>query len=355
MNRRTFVQSLGATATVGAASLLTSTNAFAAQTFAKQDPKRLFPPTLPPALKPGMKIGIPAPASGVSKEDFEKKVKNFTATLESIGLVPVLAKSILAGNSYLAASDEVRASEFMEFVKRPDIGGIVCVRGGYGVMRILPMLDFDAIQQNPKVISGFSDITALLNVMYDRCNLVSFHGPMAAAELDDFTRQYFLPMVYPESIKQSRFETLTYTDPVKLTTIAAGQARGRIVGGNLTLVTGLMGTPYDFSTAGAVLFLEDVGEKAYKIDRMLTQMWLAGKLQECAAVVLGQFSEADDVGYTTTIEDVLRSRFAPLKIPVIGNFPLGHVKEKFTMPIGVLAEVDADNKKFSILEPAVRF
>ncbi len=358
MNRRTFVQSLSttaiATASVGAASLLAPTNVVA-QAFSKQDPKRLFPPTLPPALKPGMKIGIPAPASGVSKEDFEKKVKNFTATLESIGLVPVLAKSILAGNSYLAASDEVRAAEFMEFVKRPDIGGIVCVRGGYGVMRILPMLDFDAIQQNPKVISGFSDITALLNVMYDRCNLVSFHGPMAAAELDDFTRQWFLPMVYPESMKQSSFETLTYTDPVKLITIAPGKARGRIVGGNLTIVTGLMGTPYDFSTAGAVLFLEDVGEKAYKIDRMLTQMWLAGKLQECAAVVLGQFSEADDSGYTTTVADVLRSRLAPLKIPVIGNFPLGHVKEKFTMPIGVLAEVDSDAKKFSILEPTVRF
>jgi muramoyltetrapeptide carboxypeptidase len=302
-----------------------------------------------------MKIGIPAPASGVAKEDFEKKVKAFATSLESIGLVPVIAKSVIAGTSYLAAPDEVRAQEFMDFVKNPEIGGIICIRGGYGVMRILPMLDFAAIQQNPKLISGFSDHTALVNTIYDRCNLVAFHGPMAAAEFDDFTRQWFLPMVYPENQKQQRFEALTYTNPTTLTTIAAGKARGRILGGNLTMITALMGTPFDINVSGAILFLEDVGEQAYKIDRMLTQMWLAGKLQSCAGIVLGQFTEAKDTTYAVTVEETLRSRLAPLKIPVIGNFPLGHVKEKFTMPIGVMAEVDADNKKFTILEPSVRY
>jgi muramoyltetrapeptide carboxypeptidase len=178
---------------------------------------------------------------------------------------------------------------------------------------------------------------------------------MAATEFDDFTRQWFLPLVYPELTKQQKFETLTYSDPAKLTIITPGKARGRIMGGNLTMITALMGTPYDMNTSGAILFLEDVGEQAYKIDRMLTQMWLAGKLQACAGIVLGQFTEAKDTQYATTVEETLRSRLAPLNIPVVGNFPLGHVREKFTMPIGVLAELDADNKKFSILEAAVRY
>jgi len=360
MKRRSFLGSLGAAvASVGAgigavsASMLASPASALASVPASN--KRLFPPTLPPALKPGMKIGIPAPASGVGKDEFDKKVKSFTKSLEELGLVPVIAKSVMAGGSYLAAPDEVRAAEFMEFIKNKDIGGIICIRGGYGVMRILPMLDFEVIQQNPKLICGFSDITALANVVYQRCNIASFHGPMAAAELDEFTRQWFLPLVYPESTGKPRFEPVVYSDPVKITTYAGGKAQGRIVGGNLTLVTGLMGTPYEINTAGAILFLEDVGEKAYKVDRMLTQMWLAGKLQECAAIVLGRFTEAEDNSYVTTMEEVLRSRLAPLKIPVIANFPLGHVKEKFTMPIGVLAEVDADAKKFTILEPSVQW
>ncbi len=347
MKRRSFLATLGA-----AASSLYAAPNLAAQS---QPEKRLFPPTLPPALKPGMKIGIPAPASGVAKEDFERKVKSFTKSLEGIGLVPVIAKSVMAGSNYLAAPDEVRAAEFMEFVKNKDIGGIICIRGGYGVMRILPMLDFEAIQQNPKLICGFSDITALVNTIYQRCNLVAFHGPVAAAELDDFTRQWFLPLVYPESTGKPRFEPLSYSDSTKLVSYSGGKARGRIIGGNLTLITALMGTPYDINLSGSVLFLEDVGEKAYKVDRMMTQLWLAGKLQQCVAIVLGQFSEAEDSSYVTTMEEVLRSRLAPLKIPVIANFPLGHVKEKFTMPIGVMAEVDADAKKITLLEPSVQW
>lgn len=362
MNRRSFVQSLRSVGVLGASSILASqTNVFAAHLTSSQQllsvpEKRLYPPTLPPALKPGMKVGIPAPASGVTKDDAEKKVKAFATALEGIGLVPVIAKSIVAANSYLAAPDEVRAQEFMDFVRNPEIGAIICVRGGYGVMRILPMLDFTTIQQNPKIISGFSDHTALVNTIYDRCNLVAFHGPMAVAEFDDFTRQWFLPLVYPDLAKQQKFEPLTYVDTsAKLTTLAPGKARGRIVGGNLTMLTALMGTPYEVNTDGAILFLEDVGETAYKIDRMLTQLWLAGKLQSCAGIVLGQFTEGKDSTYATTVEEALKSRLSPLKIPVLGNFPLGHVKEKFTMPIGVMAELDADSRKFTLLEAAVRY
>jgi muramoyltetrapeptide carboxypeptidase len=367
MKRRSFFQFAGASAVALAGSSVVASSAFASSTSSsalgvssgaqKSAQKRLFPPALPPALKSGMKVGIPAPASGVAKEDFEKKVKAFSKTLEELGLTPVVAKSVMAGASYLAAPDEVRAAEFMEFVKNPDIGAIICIRGGYGVMRILPMLDFAAIEQNPKIISGFSDITALVNAVYQRCNLVAFHGPMGAAELDDFTRRWFLPQVFPATTGKSRFEPLVFADHASpMTSYVGGKARGRVVGGNLTMITALMGTPYDVETDGAVLFLEDVGEKPYKVDRMLTQMWLAGKLQKCAAIVIGQFTDGEDTFYpTVTMEEVFRSRLAPLKIPVLANFPLGHVKEKFTMPIGALAEVDADAKSFTLLEPSVRW
>ena len=312
-------------------------------------------PTLPPALRPGMRIGVPAPASGVSKADFESKLKSFSISMNAIGLELVIAKSVMAdGTSFLAAPDEVRAAEFMEFVTRPDIHGIICMRGGYGLMRILPLLDYDAIRENPKIICGYSDITALINTIYSRCNLLAFHGPIAAAELDDFTRKWFLPLVYSDGKQQTNSDSLEYSDPINLTTVSPGKARGRIVGGNLTLITSLMGTPYDINTEGSVLFLEDVGEKAYRIDRMLTQMWLAGKLQSCKAIVLGQFTETEETNPTTSVQEVLGSRLSNLNIPILGNFPIGHVTEKFTMPIGAMSEVDADNKKFSILEPTVR-
>jgi muramoyltetrapeptide carboxypeptidase len=372
MTRREFIIGTGVTCATGVIIFNSSLLFASSPTVHENNTKRLFPPTLPNALKPGMKVGIPAPASGVSKEDFERKVKNFCKALEEIGLVPVLAKSVMAGGSYLAAPDDVRAAEFMEFVTNKDIGAIICIRGGYGTMRILPMLDFAAIQRNPKIICGFSDITALVNVIYQRCNLITFHGPVAAAEFDEFTRQWFLPFVYPSaSIKPvNKFTEKNYTDKIhtetvntpeplsytdaKITTIVGGKTTGRIVGGNLTLVTGLMGTPYDIDTAGTILFLEEVGEKAYKVDRMLTQLWLAGKLQECAGVVLGRFSEAEDSTYATTMDEVLSARFASLGIPVISNFPLGHIREKFTMPIGALVELDATARRFTVLEPTVR-
>ncbi|MEQ1824475.1 MAG: LD-carboxypeptidase [Pirellula sp.] len=354
-NRRDFVSAVGGCGALAAISSFGSSQADAASL--AQANNALRAPTLPRALRPGMKLGIPAPAGGVSKEDLETKLRAFEQAMKLLGLEIVVAKSVLAGAhgaaSFLAAPDEVRAAEFMEFVNRPDIDGIVCMRGGYGVMRILPLLDFDAIQKNPKVISGYSDITALVNAIYQRCNLVAFHGPIAAASLDEFTQKWFLPMVYTTP-PQTPVQKVVYEDDKGLVTLVSGKANGRIVGGNLTLIASTMGTPFEINTQGAVLFLEDVGEKAYRVDRMLTQLWLAGKLQSCAAIVLGQFTETDDSTGSTNVESVLKSRLASLNIPVLANFPVGHVKEKFTMPIGAMADVDSTNKRFSILEPTVR-
>lgn len=300
-----------------------------------------------------MRIGIPAPAGGVSKEDFEKKLSSFRAAMASLGLEIEIAHSVLAGShsgsSYLAAPDEVRAREFMDMVRRPDIHAIVCARGGYGTMRILPLLDFEAIRSHPKIYCGYSDITALLNAIYQRANIITFHGPIAAAELDAFTFQHFRSMV----TRDDKHPRTAMAELENLTTIHPGKAIGRLVGGNLTLIASTMGTPYEIATESKILFLEDVGEKAYRIDRMLTQLWLSGKLQKCAGIILGQFTETDDVAGATTAQQVLLDRFASLGIPVIGNTPVGHVQEKLTMPIGANVELDASNKRIRVLESAV--
>jgi muramoyltetrapeptide carboxypeptidase len=304
-----------------------------------------------------MKVGVPAPAGGISKQDFENKFRSFERSMRALGLEVEVAPSVLAGGksdaSYLAATDSVRAHEFMAFIQRKDIHGIVCMRGGYGVMRMLPLLDFNSIRENPKVISGYSDITALLNSITQRCNLATFHGPIAGAELDTFTQKWFVRMVCAEDIGKAS-GNIEFESTDTLQTISAGQASGPIAGGNLTLIASTMGTPYEVETQGKVLFLEDVGEKAYRVDRMLTQLLLAGKLQKCAAILLGQFTEAEDAPGTTTVDTVLRERLSGLGMPVLANFPVGHVREKFTMPIGVSCMVDANRKSIRIDGPTVR-
>ncbi len=350
----------------------------------------------PDALKKGSVVGIVAPASGVSPDEVKSGVKS----LEALGCTVVLGKSIYRGSAgFLAAPDDVRAAEFMEFINRKDIDAIVCARGGYGVMRILPMLDFEAIRQSGKIIMGYSDITALLNAIFIKSNMVSFHGPVASGEFDDFTRDSVVKTLFaPETSseappeltdnngqhktkekkamakklsakhdKHNKFPNTTiiaaqaatdpivYTDPA-LTVIGAGKAQGRLVGGNLTIVCATLGTPYEIQTQDKILFLEDVSEEPYRIDRMLTHLWLASKLQQCAAIVLGKFSKSDPSNEyvpSYNLDEVLRSRLEPLKIPVVNGFSFGHIKSKLTLPVGALAELDADNKKLSILEKPV--
>lgn len=315
---------------------------------------------LPPALKRGSVVAITAPASGINLGEIQDGIE----ILRANGCEVVVGKAIYKKYGYLSAPDQERAAELMEFIERPDINCILCARGGYGVMRILPMLDFSAIKKNPKIIIGYSDITALLIAIYNQTKIVTFHGPVASSTFDAFTLDYLLKTLFVpksnehnEQIPALSFPPITYSDS-RLITLTEGTARGQLVGGNLAMIVSTLGTPYEIETKGAILFLEEISEEPYKIDRMLTQMWLAGKFQHCAGIALGQFKNCEatsrsgfDISFT--LQQVLESRIQSLGIPAVYGLPFGHVKSKMTLPIGVQAELNATDKTFTIIERSV--
>ncbi|MES2766529.1 MAG: LD-carboxypeptidase [Bacteroidota bacterium] len=311
--------------------------------------------SLPAGLHAGSTVAITAPAGPVSL----KELKDGIAVLKKYGCKVEIGKSVQNPNRhpYLSAPDEFRAEEFMGFIERKDVDCILCARGGYGVMRILPMLDFEKIRQNPKIIIGYSDITALLIAVTQISNVVTFHGPVASSVFNEFTLNYFSKTLFaPEGIS-APFKNIEYFGK-GLLTINEGTARGRLTGGNLAMIVSTLGTPYEIDTKDKILFLEEIEEEPYKIDRMLTQLWLAGKLQEAAGIALGVFTKCDEPKRRrsrtgSALQDVLTARIKPLKIPCVYGLPFGHVVDKLTLPLGIAAELNATAKTFTVIEPSV--
>jgi len=305
--------------------------------------------TLPRGLRQGSTIGIVSPASGV----VESELSDFVAMCTSWGMKIKLGRNVSRRSGYLSAPDAERAGEFMSFIEDPAVDAIVCGRGGYGVMRILPMLDFTSIRQAGKIIMGFSDITALLVAIHQLSGLVTFHGPVASSTFDAFTVQSLKRVV----IRDAEAPLTTFQDQ-RLTTIRPGLAHGRLTGGNLAMIVSTLGTKYEIDTTDAILFLEEINEEPFRVDRMLTQLWLAGKLQSCKGIALGNFRDCEArgtsiTGPSFTLDQVFDQRIASIGIPVVYGLPVGHVRSKLTMPIGVRAELDATNKQLRFLELAV--
>lgn len=304
---------------------------------------------LPKGIRPGSTVGIVCPASAASTSD----ISEFASLCKDWGVRVKLGKNISRRNGYLSAPDEDRASEFMGFIEDPEVDAVVCARGGYGVMRILPMLDFSAIRQAGKIIMGFSDITALLIAAHQLSGLVTFHGPVASSSFDPFTVQSLQEMVLPDSNPARA----SFTNS-RLTVIRDGVAQGKLTGGNLALVVSTLGTRFEIDTQDSILFLEEVNEEPFRVDRMLTQLWLAGKLQAAKGIALGSFRDCEARGTSITgpsfsLSQVFEERLASLGIPVVYGLPFGHVRSKLTLPLGVNAELDATSRTFRILETAV--
>ncbi len=325
---------------------------------------RIRPPRiLPKALPPGGTIGVAAPASGMRASELAKAGE----TLQHMGYKVVYGRHLLRRNGYLSATDEERADDFMTLAQRDDIDCLMCVRGGYGTMRILPLLDFDAIRNHPKIIIGYSDITALLNAITERTGLVTFHGPVASSRFSDYTQRYFkevLQTPHAVQVKEippyERATALEVHAPQTLVRLGEGTATGELVGGNLSMVVSLLGTPYEIDTKGKMLFLEEVTEEPYRIDRMLTQLWLAGKLQASAGIALGRLKDCEARSNSPfrdlnlRLRDVLKLRVSSIGIPAVYGLPIGHVKDKLTVPIGIRATLNADTLEFAFDEPAVQ-
>jgi muramoyltetrapeptide carboxypeptidase len=314
----------------------------------------------PRGLREKSKVGVIAPASSISEEDFEKIKSN----LESLGLIAIPSKNLFKKFGYLAGSDEDRVFDFHEMFSRNDIDGIICARGGYGTPRLLRLINFELVRKNPKVLIGYSDITALLVAIYSKTGLVTFHGAVGISTFNDFTKKYFYEVLMSgkeyiefESVpEESDLEDSSIQGILK---IASGRSEGRLIGGNLSLIVNLIGTEFDFDLDNKILFLEEVGEEPYRIDKMLTHLINSKKLEKCNGIILGKFSDCEvkkdnpSFRQSLNLREVLIDRLSSLGIPVIYGLSFGHIKNKFTLPLGVTAMFDVDKEKFALIESAV--
>lgn len=304
--------------------------------------------TRPRALRPGDRVAIVAPSSPFQPEHLERGA----AWLRGHGFEPVWSDSLTARARYLAGPDALRAQALMDAFLRDDVQGVLCARGGYGAARLLPYLDVGALRPHCKVFVGFSDVTTLHLFLMEKCGWVTFHGPMVATRwagegFDDATAASML-----QAITQAQ-PGAPVAAPQGLT-LHGGQARGRLVGGNLSLLCHSIGTSYELDTDGALLLVEDVHEAPYRIDRMLTHLRQAGKLTGVRGIVVGEMhgceaSESD--GYT--VLDVVTECLADLQIPVVADFPISHGKPNHTVALGVSWELDGDARTLTPLEAGV--
>jgi muramoyltetrapeptide carboxypeptidase len=326
-------------------------------------------PCKPPCLRPGDTIGIIAPASAPPDP---KAIDASIGVVRQLGFEPKLAPRVRDRHGFLAGLDSARASDLMGMFLEDSVRAILCVRGGYGTSRLLTppsaagrrrsFLDFAAIRRHPKIFIGYSDITSLHCAFLEHANLVSFHGPMLNSD--------FLKPDLPEFTRASFLRTLTSPAPpgsicrgytgATVEVLRAGCGRGRLIGGNLSLLCAALGTPYEPSFRNRILLLEDLDEVPYRFDRMLTQLLNAGLLQQLSGIAIGINANctdpkaAESTEYRQTLEDVFRERLLPLKIPVVMGLPFGHVAHNATLPIGGMATLDGRRGDLVIEEAAVR-
>lgn len=288
-------------------------------------------PTIePPRLAPGARVALVSPAGPLSgPADLERAKSNASA----LGWEPVTFPHALDRDGYLAGDDRSRVDDLNAALRDPSIDGVWCLRGGYGVMRILDAIDYDALRRRPKAIIGFSDITALHLAVRARCRLVTYHGPTARAVLTDFSRTSLARAV---ASHDDPFGGATATHWLR-----EGSATGHLEGGNLALLCSLLGTPFAPHFDGAILVIEDVNEPLYRIDRMLRQLILSGALSRIAALCIGAFTERGDESDapTRTLEVLFMEASAQVHGPCISGTPVGHIADQWTIPLGARAEL----------------
>ncbi|GHF83359.1 S66 peptidase family protein [Thalassotalea marina] len=314
-------------------------------------------PIKPKRLKAGDTIGLIAPSSNTWEDE---EIYFAIDVLKSFGFKVKKGKYLFERRAYLAGNDKDRAWDINNMFKDKEVDGIFCLRGGYGSPRILPYLDYDAIAANPKAFIGYSDVTALLNAIYARTGLVTFHGPIARQNFSEYTLKSFKEILFSPKANidlgtPPLFEAREgqADDKNRLTLVAAGQAQGRLIGGNLSLMVKLVGTPFEPDYQGKILFLEDVEEAPYRIDGMLTHLKISGRLNQLAGIVFGKCTDCTAKGDSLSIEEVIKDRLGDLNIPVLKGVMIGHIDDMSTIPVGAMARLDATNKKLVLTETSV--
>ncbi|CAL67712.1 S66 peptidase family protein [Christiangramia forsetii] len=314
---------------------------------------------IPEALKEGDTIGIVSPASAIFESEPYTIAKEF---FEAMGLKVKFGKNTRNRYGHLAGTDEERAEELNEMFRDKSVKAIIALRGGSGAARILDKLDYEAIMNNPKIFIGYSDITALHLAIFEKTRLVSFHGPVAVSTWNSFSADYLRRLLFKN-------EAITYSNPAskgdelvqtknRIRVINEGSVKGQLLGGNLSVLTGIMGSEYfPKDWTGKILYLEDVGEKIYAVDRMMTQIQLGGVLNQISGFVFGKCTDCDPGGSgygSLTLEEVIDHYIKPLGIPAFSGAMIGHIDDNVTIPNGIQAELDATNGTIRLLSPAVK-
>lgn len=311
----------------------------------------------PRALQKGDVVGLVAPASPVFEPS---EIIEGQRAMEKLGFRVKLGKHIRKKWGYLAGSDQERAEDLMSMFTDPDVAAIVALRGGYGAIRILPYLDYKVIRQHAKILIGYSDITTLHLAIHKLAGIVTYHGAVALSTFNDYSTRYFMNTL-TRAAAPGLVDTPSSALPMTFwPDKAPALVKGPLVGGNLTLVTATLGTPYEIDTAGKVLFLEEVGEEPYSLDRMLTQLQQAGKLAAAAAILVDRCVKCKPAEYkpafdnTLSVEEIMEDRLSGLGVPVLYGLQIGHVADKPVLPLGIEATVDRYQACFAVSESAVR-
>ncbi|WP_224484519.1 S66 peptidase family protein [Robertkochia aurantiaca] len=312
---------------------------------------------LPPALSLGDRIGLVAPGYALSDQQFQKTLDN----LKALGFEPVYTDRIRGQHGYLSNTDEARVADIHQMFEDPNIDGILCARGGYGSTRILDMIDYELIRQHPKVFTGFSDITALTNAITDRTGLITFHGPVGTTLESAYSRQYFEQVLGTPETRQELLPALLSAenkeeDPAyERYVISEGKASGALCGGNLSLLAAMTGTPYEPDYTGKIVFIEEIEEDPYRIDRMLTQLLQSPTFSKCAGLALGIFAGCDtpDNPLSFSLKDVLTDRLGQLNVPAAYGYSIGHIDDNLTLPVGCRATIDTGSWNIVLEESCV--
>ena len=309
----------------------------------------MTPPLIrPPRLRDGDTVGFVNPSGALHEDEAYERAH---AAMHALGLQTREAPNLRARYGHMAGTPQQRADDLHAMFRDPGIAGILAVTGGSGANRVLPLLDMALIARHPKLLGGFSDLTALTTAVHRATGLVTFHSPLARSDWNAFSAQHF------RAVAMAGEAPLLHNPPeLRPRPLRGGVARGPLQGGNLAVLTSLAGTPHFPDLTGAILFLEDVNEYLYRVDRMFTTLALGGHLARVAGVVLGGFTNCkpSEGSYgTLTLDEILADHLGGLGVPVLRNAAFGHIGPKWTLPLGVPAELDADAATLRLLEPAV--
>ncbi len=332
MQRRDFAQIIGLS--------LASTPFISVKSPLKRTPSQEKSPELetiiPPPLRKGDTIGLISPASNADDERVDKAISN----LQAMGLKVIEGNFLREKHGFIAGTDKQRLDDLHNMYKNPDIDAIWCVRGGYGTTRIISDIDYSLIRKNPKALIGYSDITALHLAIFAKAGVVGFHGPVASSTMTDYAQSNINKVLFRKNLEVNIKPVSDVEPPLQAPFILHhGNAHGRLLGGNLSLMAALCGTEYLPDFTDAIVFIEDVGEKTYSIDRMLVQLFQATNIRKASGIILGQFKGCKPADGDQSLLETLKMHFMDLSIPTIGGFSVGHVADQTVMPVGIHAHM----------------